>query len=155
MVTGAAGADLGFETVTQYMSWDHDRLDALLESARSGVERGDWIAARRYFDDFQRGLDRHMRLEEGTLFPVFEKQVGLTGPTEVMRQEHGLVRDALAILGGAVGRGDARGFGVCLTSLLDVLAAHNAKEERILYPAADRALPEGERAALAAHLQEE
>jgi regulator of cell morphogenesis and NO signaling len=148
-----AEAGLEFETATEYLSWDHDRLDGLLESVRSSVDRGDWAAARRHFDGFHRGLDRHIQLEEEILFPVFEERMRLTGPTEVMRQEHRLIRGALGVLSGAVGRGDARGFRTGLTSLLSVLSDHNAKEERVLYPTTDRVLLDEERAALAARLQ--
>ena len=150
-----AEAGLGFETATEYLSWDHDRLDGLLESIRSGVERGDWAAVRRHYAEFHGGLDRHIRREEEILFPLFEERTRLTGPTEVMRQEHRLIRGALAMLNGAVGRGDARAFRASLARLLAVLPDHNSKEERVLYPATDRALSESEQAALAAQLGEQ
>ena len=149
-----AEAGLGFESATGYLSWDHDRLDGLMESVRSGVERGVWIAVRRHYDEFHRAMDRHIRLEEEILFPLFEERTRLTAPTDAMRQEHRLIRGALGVLAGAVGRGDSRGFRTGLTSLLAVLSDHNAKEERALYPATDRALSERERAALAARLEE-
>jgi iron-sulfur cluster repair protein YtfE (RIC family) len=147
-------AELGFETATEYLSWDHDRLDGLLESVRSAVERGDWVVVRRHYAEFHRGLHHHIRLEEDILFPVFEERTRLMGPTNVMREEHGLIRGALAILSGAVRRGDARGFHASLTRLLAVLPDHNAKEERVLYPATDRALSARERADLAERLEE-
>jgi hemerythrin-like domain-containing protein len=149
-----AEAALGFETGTQYLSWDHDRLDGLLESVRSGVERGDWMAARRQYGEFHRGMDRHIRLEENFLFPLFEERTQLTWPTDVMRQEHRLIRGAMGVLTVAVDRADARGFRTGLSSLIAVLSDHNAKEERVLYPATDRALSERERAALSARLEE-
>jgi len=151
MLTGALPA---FKSVTEYLSWDHDRLDALLESVRSAVERRDWDAARRYFHDFQGGLDRHIRLEEEILFPRFEQSTGRTDPTAVLRREHGRIRAALDLLARALDQGEGREFRVGLASLLTVLPDHNVKEEQVLYPATDAALSEDECRALTTRLQE-
>lgn len=145
-----------FDSVTGYLSWDHDRLDAILQSVRARVEAGDWEAARREYAPFYDGLDRHIRLEEGILFPLFEERTGMTGgPTAVMREEHREIRGALEAMRDAVGRADARLFQDGLAHLLTVLPDHNVKEEQVLYPTTDRILPETDRAALAARLQRE
>jgi hemerythrin-like domain-containing protein len=144
-----------FESVTAYLSWDHDRLDAILESVRESVERGEWGEARREYCEFDRGLDRHIRLEEGILFPAFEARPGIAdGPTAVMREEHRAIRAALHFMRAALARGDAGSFHHGMAALLTVLPVHN-KEERVLYPATDRALSGADRAALAARLQQE
>lgn len=144
-----------FDTISDYFSWDHDRLDALLQSASNFVKDGTWVHAWRVYAEFERGLDRHIRLEEEILFPVFEARTGNTGPTTVMREEHKVIRGVLAVLAAAVGRADAAGFQSGLAALDVVLPEHNAKEEQVLYPMADRVLPDHERAALAARLQAE
>lgn len=145
-----------FDSVTAYLSWDHDRLDAILESVRESVEQGEWFEARREYGEFDRGLDRHIRLEEGILFPAFEARSGrVDGPTAVMREEHRAIRAALDVMREAITRGDARYFRDGVASLLTVLPGHNAKEEHVLYPATDRALSAPERAALADRLQQE
>ena len=144
-----------FESVTAYLSWDHDRLDALLESVRDRVARGEWGEARREYGEFDRGLDRHIRLEEGILFPAFEALTPTgAGPTAVMREEHRAIRAALDFMRAALARGDANSFHDGVAALLTVLPAHNVKEERVLYPATDRALSGPDRAALAARLQQ-
>lgn len=148
----AASATL-FDTVTAYLSWDHDRLDALLQSVRTWVEGGKWEHARRTFAEFDRGLDRHIRLEEEILFPLFEARAGMTGPTAVMREEHQLIRGVLAVIGAAIGHADGRGFQDGLAALAAVLPPHNEKEEQVLYPTTDRILPEAERTKLASRLQ--
>jgi iron-sulfur cluster repair protein YtfE (RIC family) len=150
----AASATM-FDTVTAYLSWDHDRLDALLQSVRTWVEGGKWAQALRTFAEFDRGLDRHIRLEEEILFPLFEARTGMTGPTAVMREEHQLIRAALAGLATAIGKADLPGFHAGLAALAAVLPPHNEKEEAVLYPTTDRVLPEGERTSLAARLQSE
>jgi len=144
-----------FDTISDYLSWDHDRLDALLQSASQLVKDGAWVHAWRVYAEFERGLNRHIRLEEEILFPVFEERAGTTGPTVVMREEHRLIRGVLSVLSAAVGRADAAGFRAGLTALQAVLPAHNEKEERVLYPTTDRVLPDHDRAALAARLQAE
>lgn len=150
----AASATI-FDTVTAYLSWDHDRLDALLESVRSYAENGDWEHARGTYAEFQRGLDRHIHLEEEILFPLFDARSGMTGPTSVMREEHKLIRGVLVIIGTAVAQGDILGVRDALAALAAVLPPHNEKEEQVLYPTTDRVLPEGERTRLAARLQSE
>ena len=145
-----------FDSVTAYLSWDHDRLDAILRSVRARVEAGDWQAARREYAPFDDGLDRHIRLEEGILFPIFEERSGMKGgPTAVMRVEHCEIRGALETMRDGLGRSDARLFQEGLAHLLDVLPDHNVKEEQVLYPTTDRLLEEKDRAALAARLQRE
>jgi len=154
MLTIAASATT-FDTVTAYLSWDHDRLDAILKSARARVEAGEWAHAQAEYGDFDRGLHRHIRLEEEILFPLFEQRTGSEGPTSVMRAEHKVIRAALGVMGDAVGRRDAGAFREGVATLFSVLPDHNEKEEQVLYPTTDRVLPEGERAALAARLQRE
>jgi hemerythrin-like domain-containing protein len=153
-VTIADAPIAAFDSVAAYLSWDHDRLDAILQSVRERVERGEWGEARREYGEFDRGLDRHIRLEEDILFPVFETRTGLAnGPTAVMREEHRPIRAALGVMRDAIARRDAGSFHDGVAGLLTVLADHNAKEEHVLYPVADRVLPEADRAALAASLQ--
>jgi len=155
MATGTAQTT-AFESVTGYLSWDHDRLDAILTSVRVWVEKGEWEHAHREYGEFDRGLDRHIRLEEGILFPVFEARTGIVdGPTAVMRQEHLAIRAALTVMREGIGRGDAGAFQDGLASLLAVLPNHNLKEEQVLYPTTDDTLLEPDRVALAARLQRE
>jgi iron-sulfur cluster repair protein YtfE (RIC family) len=86
-------------------------------------------------------MEDHFRFEEETLFPPLESASPMaSGPTGVMRGEHLQMRRLLAELTEAA---RARDAGECL-GLLEtlhlVVQQHNAKEEAILYPMADRAL---------------
>src|SRR6185369_6017791 len=88
-----------FESVTGYLGWDHDRLDEGLRSVSSAVGNGRFAEAAARYEEFERGLLRHLRIEEELLFPVFEARSGmLNGPTDVMRDEHRQVRMALALM---------------------------------------------------------
>lgn len=127
-------------SVTDYLAWDHDRLDALLDSAMSAAQRAQWPAARALADDFGHGLLRHIQIEEEILFPAFEQATGMHqgGPTLVMRHEHVDIKQYLSgILDGAR-EGDYDAMERNRADLLGVLVPHNMKEESILYPATDR-----------------
>lgn len=135
-----------FPSVTAYLSWDHDRLDALLVRVLDLVERGDFGEARTIYLTFQHGLTRHIRLEEEILFSEFERRTGMVaGPTQVMRMEHKSIENALSRMAAALEVRDKAAFEAGHADLLEVLGPHNEKEERILYPMTDRALDETER----------
>jgi iron-sulfur cluster repair protein YtfE (RIC family) len=145
-----------FQTVTAYLSWDHDRLDALLLDVIRDVEGGRFAQARQTYREFDEGLLRHIRIEEDVLFPVFEARTGMTGgPTTVMRQEHRDIQRAIALMREGLLAEDQTRFTDGLVLLRQVLPDHNAKEEHVLYPSTDRMLNERERLALAERLQRE
>jgi len=152
------GARLGeLRTVAEALSWDHDRLDALEASAFEARDDGAFALADRIHSAFAHGLERHIRFEEELLFPAFEARTGLSptrGPTAVMRSEHreilSLLRAITADIGAVLPATDLAGN---RRALHDILGGHNLKEEQILYPGADRALPADESDALVARIQ--
>ncbi len=132
----APGSSPGRGT-SEYMAWDHDRLDALLAEIRSTVGRGAADEARRLFGEFRTGLLRHIRMEEEVLFPAFESVTGMSqgGPTAVMRIEHREIQEILESM-----RTYMQGpevtvdrFQALENSLMVILADHNAKEEHVVY----------------------
>jgi hemerythrin-like domain-containing protein len=148
------GGEAAMDTVTAYLSWDHDRLDALLETATRYAWDARWADARQAFGEFDKGLDRHIRLEEEVLFPLFEARTGIEGgPTAVMRAEHREIRQGLALMRGGIAAEDAAVYEEGLTFLRSVLPDHNSKEEHVLYPTVDRVLAPKEREAVAARLR--
>lgn len=128
--------------VFEALSWDHDRIDAFEQGAFAARTAGDFEAARALFDRFARGLFRHIGFEEDLLFPALESAAGLSphvGPTAVMRAEHVEIRAAVQLLRDAIG--DPSVDPTPLRHRLHgALGPHNEKEERILYPMADRVL---------------
>ena len=141
--------------VLEVLAWDHDRLDALDKAAFEALGRGDLVAARALFAHFARGLDRHIRFEEEFLFPAIEERAGLpphAGPTAVMRAEHVEIRACLASIAASLAA-DGAGAAQVHARMLDVLGGHNLKEERILYPMADRALGPADAETLVSELQ--
>lgn len=88
-----------------------------------------------------RALRRHIYLEEVLLFPPI-RAAGMVMPIFVMMREHGQLWrtiDALTdLLADAI---DNRRLAHTCGQLLDQLHQHNSKEEPIIYPHADTALP--------------
>jgi iron-sulfur cluster repair protein YtfE (RIC family) len=137
-----------FDSITRYLSWDHDRLDGLLGEVTRRVEAGNFKAASSIFVAFEDGLRRHMRVEEEILFPLFEARTGLThGPTATMRAEHRGISAELVRMRQALEAGDRSGYAVGLEQLHGLLGPHGDKEEQVLYPATDELLTAAERQA--------
>jgi len=128
--------------IADFMARDHDRLDGLFREFR-GTKRSDLRHAKQFFREFNQGLQRHIVWEEDVLFPSFERQTGMQdqGPTAVMRAEHRRIHDVLSQIHDRIGQGDAA-CDALEERLISLLAAHNQKEESILYPWIDRSLSE-------------
>ena len=130
-------------TVTECLTADHRRLDAIVPEVESAAKAGRLEDAASAFARFAEGLDRHIRAEEELLFPAFEEATGLAGgPTQVMRIEHVELRRRMTEISSALGAGDASAALRGLHGLTALLSEHNLKEESILYPMTDRAVPQ-------------
>lgn len=127
-------------TVSDYLAFDHDRLDGMLPGVERLVGAGDFAGAVARFSEFSCGLNHHIEAEEQVLFPDFELRTGMrSGPTVVMRAEHVEIRKWMAAASAALQAQDAGGFRDAIERMTDVLTQHNMKEEQILYPMADQA----------------
>jgi iron-sulfur cluster repair protein YtfE (RIC family) len=141
------------QTVSTYYEHDHDRLDGLFKNFQE-LKRTDFPKAKEYFREFMFGLQRHIIWEEEILFPLFDQKTGMynSGPTEVMRQEHRLIRKYLEAIHDKVKARDPESD-YHEQMLLNTLFMHNQKEEYILYPAIDRSLGDKERESIFTSMQ--
>lgn len=131
----------GPRTVTGYLQADHHRLDAILPAVERLVDAGSFTEAAARFGEFACGLGWHIDVEEQVLFPFFEAKTGMTrGPTTVMRVEHTDIRERIERVIAALKAGQAAPVRGALGELTTLLASHNLKEERMLYPMTDRAI---------------
>jgi regulator of cell morphogenesis and NO signaling len=101
-------------------------------------------------------LRRHIYLEEEFLFPPL-RAAGMMAPVFVMLREHGELWQTLDLLEAELGGGSERGGDreAVLTRCAELtaqLAAHNAKEEPILYAQADAVLTDAAAAELTSFL---
>lgn len=86
-------------------------------------------------------LRRHIYLEEEFVFPALSAD-GLLAPIFVMLREHARIWQALDALESDVAVSDgAPDVSLACHQLLVQLQHHNMKEERIVYPEAERTLP--------------
>lgn len=83
----------------------------------------------------------HFGIEEQALFPVLGRHLPPSGgPLAVMNAEHESFRDLLHGLGSAVRDGDGERERACARNIIDLLRAHIAKEDNVLFPMAMRLL---------------
>lgn len=139
------------ETVSDLLGEHHRKLDAVFDRASSLAGAGDFRTAADLFAGFDRELRRHIHVEEEMLFPAFERATGMTsGPTVVMRMEHARIKELLEEIGQALASSESMERPAA--ELLEVLGAHNGKEETILYPMSDQRIGAALRAALVADM---
>lgn len=142
----------GVLAVGDLMGFDHDRLDVLLAEVGAAAAESAWSRAGEIFATFRVGLARHIRAEEEVLFPAFDRIAGTppdAGPAAVMRSEHRDIERIMNRVAGALGEGQPPP----LEDLVAVLAAHNRKEEHVLYPMVDDRLDDMARARLCLDLE--
>ncbi len=129
------------QSISRYMTDDHNHCDDLFADAENAVAKGDWQTGTTQFQAFETATLKHFEREENILFPAFEAGTGMyQGPTTVMRSEHVDIRDTMQGMLAALGRKDADAYLGLSETLLMLLRQHNLKEEQILYPMADQAL---------------
>lgn len=134
------------ETISGFFAKDHDEIDAILSRA----DFRDPAAALPILKEFDYRLERHIIWEETVLFPAAARvdPALAQGPIPVMLHEHIVIRAAKAKALESLRRGDGMAAMTRIQEMLVVLAAHNAKEESILYPSCDRLIPRDEAASL-------
>jgi hemerythrin-like domain-containing protein len=137
--------------ISEVMMRDHKACDDRFAGAEAAAAEADFARAAVEFEAFAAALERHFRVEEEQLFPAFERHTGMTdGPTDIMRIEHGEMRELVGGLRAAVGADAAEFLGLAET-LNVLMQQHNLKEEQVLYAMLDEAL-HGEADALLAAL---
>jgi len=89
----------------------------------------------------EREVAEHFTLEEEALFPVLARHLGLTqGPLAVMTAEHATFRELMHRLSASVRSGDAEQQRTRALDVVELLRAHIAKEDNVLFPMALRVL---------------
>lgn len=129
------------------MHQDHGRCDDLFVAAEAACHAKDWASAHTAVKAFVGQTEKHFHTEEELLFPAFEQATGSAGgPTQVMRMEHAQMRDLFAQMIAAIDARDIEALAGAAETLLVLMQQHNMKEENILYPMCDQALPGDEMA---------
>jgi iron-sulfur cluster repair protein YtfE (RIC family) len=127
--------------LTTFFQQDHRSCDARWAKVEAAADAGDGAAVSAAFQAFDTQMRRHLGWEEQVLFPAFEEATGMVGgPTAVMRHEHTQMRAVLDQMQAANTAGDHELLVDHGDTLLMLIQQHNAKEEQMLYPMAERAL---------------
>ena len=145
LMGGSAGATKGSAGATegsagQRLEQDHHRIDEEFTRFTASLSGAD--VDREAFDAAARALRHHIYIEEVHHFPVVRAS-GLMGPILVMLREHGEIWDLLDQLTAALDADRVSEVRDLWPRLAEVLAQHNMKEERIVYPAGDEQLSAG------------
>ncbi len=147
------------DSLAKFIKEDHRHLDDFIERFRAAKGKNVEEAVG-LFVNFKSEVEKHIKWEEEVLFPKFEEQTGLqhAGPTQVMRNEHRIIRELLGALSDAILHGKTRKDqleeSVIENRLVELLRIHEQKEEEILYPWIDSQLPENQKAGLIAKMNE-
>lgn len=128
-------------TITEFLTPDHQRCDAIFANAESAAAAGDWDQATTTFNQFADAVRHHFAMEEEVLFPAFDERTRMAmGPTATMRMEHRQMTDLMSQMTDAVHQHDKGAFLGLSETLLMVMQQHNLKEEQMLYRMADHVL---------------
>jgi DUF438 domain-containing protein len=124
---------MGDESLVDALEREHREIDAGIQAYTGTADAESLLQA-------MSALRRHIYLEEEFLFPPL-REAGMFGPVMVMLREHGELWNGMNALTRMLGEGRSGdpATSACQT-LLAQLAAHNAKEEPIVYPQAGQVL---------------
>jgi uncharacterized protein (DUF2249 family) len=131
-------------TIADFLSGNHQQLRETWSAGRYAVAECNLNEVRRAFSEFSLGLSSHIQMEEQFLFPAIEERTGMrdAGPTAAMRTEHARFREILARLTKALEWESCEAITRMLqsepTTPEDLFNSHDLREERVLYPMADR-----------------
>jgi len=125
----------------------HQLLDELLATVRAASADKAFAAARGALDWFRVELDRHVRVEEQLMFPLFDGVMGRSeGPTGFRCAEHRQINALLDRIAASLAQD--RDSGDELAELVALFETHNRKEEQMFYPLIHRRLADSDQAAL-------
>ncbi|MCP3849304.1 MAG: hemerythrin domain-containing protein [Gammaproteobacteria bacterium] len=124
------------------MSAHHKECDEQFAEAEASVANDNWEQGVKQWSRFAAELEKHFSREEQVLFPEFESETGMAGgPTQMMRMEHEQMRALVNEINKASVSKDKDQFLALSETLMVTMQQHNMKEEQILYPMTDQAMP--------------
>lgn len=128
-----------FNTIHEYFIWDQQRLEGLLEQIAGLVADGELRRAHKLFGHYERGVRRHLRIEESVLFQtIANERTGAArwAPTTI-QSEHAEILKLVDEIGAALTREDAAGFGAAHDRLIATLPERRRRLEETVYPLVD------------------
>ncbi|MCB1667672.1 MAG: hemerythrin domain-containing protein [Porticoccaceae bacterium] len=130
-------------SISDFMTDNHRHCDNMFAAAEQAANQEHWEEAKRATKEFLNEMELHFLMEENVLFPALEEKTGMTmGPTQVMRLEHGQMRELFEQMQQALDSKSKDDFLGASETLLITMQQHNMKEEGIVYPMSDEQFSE-------------
>ncbi|MEW8585427.1 MAG: hemerythrin domain-containing protein [Candidatus Thiodiazotropha sp.] len=130
------------KTINDSMAQEHRRCDELFIDMEQAIMQHRWSEADRLCREFIDSMEHHFKIEEELLFPVLLKATAeARGPINVMLAEHAQMRHLMSQLVSSLENMSRTLSAGYVDTLLVTMQQHNMKEEGILYPMADKAVP--------------
>lgn len=147
----APGVAVNHPTLQKWMA-EHDEALTRIEGMEGAVRDSDWPGVQRVATWLFQELKAHNEAEEAHLFPLMDPHFGgAHGPTQCMREEHRLLWDLTQRVLGDLAEGAPRDPAVSARTALQLAASlrsHIEKENKVLYPMAERLLSDADLARL-------
>ena len=126
--------------ISAFFEQDHRDCDARWADVEELLDTQDVDAASTAWQKFEKGMRRHIAMEEEVLFPAFESaaRMGGGGPTAVMRMEHKQMLGLLEQIGTAMESGDAEQALDIGDTLLMLIQQHSCAEQERRWAACQR-----------------
>ena len=136
------------ESTNQFNTEEHQRLHQLFQRFKD-LRATDHAGAKKVFEEFKAGMERHIRQEETILFPCYERKCTGSGliPVDALKWDHGQILNYLDNIARKLARADFN----TTEEEQNVEAAvdfHSQSEGEQLFPILDELLTEQERAIL-------
>jgi hemerythrin-like domain-containing protein len=146
-----------FSSIRSYFAWDHRRLEGALAGVARLVEGGHVEKAAREFAHYERGMRRHMRVEEEVLLELYahERTGAARSPSSKMQPEHAQIGKLIGQIGEALAAHDLAAFKTLHEELVALAQRHDSQEEADLYPYFDALVGPTEAQRIVARLRSE
>lgn len=133
----------------------HRQLPRLLAAVVKELSDGRVASISVALSQLARQIRLHVRVEEEPLFPKLDlcERKPLASLTTYLREEHGSILDLLGKADDAFAHQDCALTAVSLGQLRVLLRSHHSREERLLYPTADRLLSDASKIEIVARLE--
>ncbi|HVO26405.1 MAG TPA: hemerythrin domain-containing protein [Candidatus Margulisiibacteriota bacterium] len=129
----------------ELLSTQHQDVLARLATVEAQIMARDGCDLAAFAAYLETEVGQHFVIEEQALFPLLARYLGEDdGPLAVMNTEHAAFRELLAALTTAVRSGQSDAQRARAGELVQLLRAHIAKEDQVLFPMAARLLSEAE-----------
>jgi len=131
----------------ELLTAQHQDVLAHLATVEATLTTADALNLADFVTYLENEVAGHFALEEHALFPALARHLSTDhGPLAVMHAEHASFRQLLAGLAAAMRAGDGAAQQAHAAELIQLLRAHIAKEDHVLFPMAARLLSAAEHA---------